>query len=46
MKGLEVADIHVEEGKSGKSIEGRDKFQRMMSDVTKQDSEDGYEFLV
>ena len=41
-KGLEVAEIYVEEGKSGKSIEGRDEFQRMMSDVTKQDSEVGY----
>lgn len=41
-KGLEVAEIYVEEGKSGKSIEGRDEFQRMMSDVTKQDSDVGY----
>ena len=41
-KHLEVADIYVEEGKSGKSIEGRDAFQKMMSDVTRQDSEVGY----
>ncbi len=41
-KGLEVAEIYVEEGKSGKSIEGRDQFQRMMYDVTRQDSEVGF----
>lgn len=39
---MEVAEIYVEEGKSGKSIECRDEFQRMMSDVTKQDSDVGY----
>lgn len=41
-KQIEVADIYVEEGKSGKSIEGRDAFQKMMYDVTRQDSEVGY----
>lgn len=42
MKQLEVAEIYVEEGKSGKSIEGRDEFQKMMYDITRQDSEVGY----
>ena len=42
IKGLEVADIYVEEGKSGKSIEGREEFQRMMYDVTRPNSEVGF----
>ena len=33
-EGMEVAGIYVEEGKSGKSIDGRDEFQRMLSDIT------------
>lgn len=32
-EGMEVAGIYVEEGKSGKSIDGRDEFQRMLSDI-------------
>lgn len=32
-EGMEVAGIYVEEGKSGKSIDGRDEFQKMLSDI-------------
>lgn len=42
LKGLEVTEVYVEEGKSGKSIEGREEFQRMMADITKRDSEVGF----
>lgn len=31
---LEVVKIYVEEGKSGKSIEGREEFQQMLSDIS------------
>lgn len=40
--GYEVQNIYIEEGKSGKNIEGRDEFQRMLYDVTRPDSEVGY----
>lgn len=40
--GYEVADVYVEEGKSGKNIEGRQEFQRMIFDVTRPDSDVGY----
>ena len=32
-RGMTVLDIYVEEGKSGKSIEGRTEFQRMLDDI-------------
>ena len=32
-RGMTVLDTYVEEGKSGKSIEGRTKFQRMLDDI-------------
>lgn len=32
-RGMTVLDTYVEEGKSGKSIEGRTEFQRMMDDI-------------
>ena len=32
-QGMTVANIYVEEGKSGKSIEGRTEFQRMLDDI-------------
>lgn len=32
-QGMSVVEIYVEEGKSGKSIEGRTEFQRMMNDI-------------
>lgn len=41
-KGYEVAEIYVEPGRSGKNIEGREQFQKMMYDVTRADSEVGY----
>ena len=41
-RGIEVAEVYVEEGKSGKSIDGRDEFQKMMYDVTRPNSEVGY----
>lgn len=34
-QGMTVVDIYVEEGKSGKSIEGRTEFQRMLDDIQK-----------
>ena len=42
MKGLEVNNIYVEPGRSGKDIEGREEFQKMLNDVLKADSEVGY----
>lgn len=41
-KGYEVECIYVEEGKSGKNIEGREEFQKMVYDVTRPDSAVGY----
>lgn len=41
-RGYEVENIYVEEGRSGKNIEGREEFQRMIYDVTKPDSTVGY----
>jgi len=32
-RGMTVLDTYVEEGKSGKSIEGRTEFQRMLDDI-------------
>ena len=32
-RGMNVLDTYVEEGKSGKSIEGRTEFQRMLDDI-------------
>lgn len=32
-RGMTVLDTYVEEGKSGKSIEGRMEFQRMLDDI-------------
>ena len=32
-QGMTVRDVYVEEGKSGKSIEGRTEFQRMLDDI-------------
>ena len=32
-RGMAVLDTYVEEGKSGKSIEGRTEFQRMLDDI-------------
>jgi site-specific DNA recombinase len=32
-EGMEVINVYVEEGKSGKSIEGRDVFQMMINDI-------------
>lgn len=32
-QGMTVVEIYVEEGKSGKSIEGRTEFQRMLTDI-------------
>lgn len=40
--GYEVDSIYVEEGKSGKNIEGRREFQKMLYDVTQLDSKVGY----
>ncbi len=34
-QGMSVAGVYVEEGKSGKSIEGRTEFQRMLDDIQK-----------
>lgn len=33
-EGMTVVDTYVDAGKSGKSIEGRDEYQRMLSDIT------------
>ncbi len=33
-QGMTVRDVYVEEGKSGKSIEGRTEFQRMLDDIS------------
>lgn len=33
-EGMEVLEIYVESGKSGKSISGRDVFQKMLSDIS------------
>ena len=33
MKGLEVNNIYVEPGRSGKDIDGREEFQKMLNDV-------------
>lgn len=33
-EGMTVTGIYVDAGKSGKSIKGRDEFQRMLSDIT------------
>lgn len=41
-KGFEVETVYVEEGRSGKNIEGREAFQKMVYDVTRPDSEVGY----
>lgn len=32
-QGMSVSEVYVEEGKSGKSIEGRTEFQRMLEDI-------------
>lgn len=32
-EGMSVSKVYVEEGKSGKSIDGRDKFQTMLQDI-------------
>ena len=32
-RGMTVLDTYVEEGKSGKSVEGRTEFQRMLDDI-------------
>lgn len=32
-QGMEVSDIYIEEGKSGKSIEGRTAFQNMLEAI-------------
>lgn len=32
-KGFNIKDIYIDEGKSGKSIEGRSEFQRMLNDI-------------
>lgn len=42
MKGLEVNNIYVEPGRSGKDIDGREEFQKMLNDVLRVDSEVGY----
>ena len=42
MKGFEVNNIYVEPGKSGKDIDGREEFQKMLNDVLRADSEVGY----
>lgn len=41
-KGLEVNKIYVEPGRTGKCIDGREEFQKMISDVTRFDSDVGY----
>lgn len=41
-KGYEVEAVYIEEGKSGKNIQGREEFQKMIYDVTRIDSEVGY----
>ena len=41
-QGMSVVEIYVEEGKSGKSIEGRTEFQRMMEDIQTGDMEVDY----
>lgn len=41
-KGYEVETVYVEEGRSGKNIEGREEFQKMIYDVTRSDSAVGY----
>ena len=41
-KGYEVEAVYVEEGRSGKNIEGREEFQKMVYDVTRPDSAVGY----
>ena len=40
-RGMTVLDTYVEEGKSGKSIEGRTEFQRMLDDIQSGDPSDG-----
>ena len=32
-EGMTVVEVYVEAGKSGKSIDGRDEFQRMLNDI-------------
>lgn len=33
-EGMEVVEVYTDAGKSGKSISGRDEFQRMLNDIT------------
>ena len=42
LKGLEINKIYIEEGKSGKDIDGREEFQKMLNDVLRADSDVGY----
>lgn len=41
-RGLKVHNVYVEPGKSGKDIDGREQFQKMLYDVTRPDSKVRY----